>query len=85
VPLAHLAQEFQRGESPEAIRSHYPSLNLEQVYGAIAFLLGNKAEIEMDISERKNEEDSFTSSHPTPPEIKETFARMRQQVVSQRS
>ena len=27
VPLAHLVWEFQRGESPEAIRSHYPTLS----------------------------------------------------------
>lgn len=33
VPLAHIVREFQRGESPEAIRSHYPVLSLEQVYG----------------------------------------------------
>ena len=37
VALAHLVREFQRGELPEAIRSHYPSLTLEQVYGAITF------------------------------------------------
>ena len=39
VPLAHIVREFQRGESAEAIRSHYPALSLEQVYGAIAFYL----------------------------------------------
>jgi len=37
VPLAHLVREFQVEESPEAIRSHYPTLSLEQVYGAITF------------------------------------------------
>ena len=40
VPLAHIVREFQRGESPEAIQSHYPALSLEQVYGAITFYLG---------------------------------------------
>ena len=42
VPLAHLVREFQHGELPEAIRSHYPTLTLEQVYGAITFYLGMK-------------------------------------------
>ena len=31
VPLALIVQEFQNGEAPEAIRSHYPTLSLEQV------------------------------------------------------
>jgi uncharacterized protein (DUF433 family) len=85
VPLAHIVREFQRGESPEAIRAHYPSLSLEQVYGAIAFYLGRKEEVEQDITEREREEDIFTDAHPPPPEIKKTFERMRQQSVSRRS
>ena len=43
VPLAYLVREFQQGEPPEAIRSHYPTLNLEQVYGAITFYLVTRA------------------------------------------
>src|SRR6266699_2341498 len=82
VPLAHLVREFQQGESPEAIRSHYPALSLEQVYGAITFYLGSREEVEGDIAEREREEDAFTDAHPTPSEIKKTFERMRQQAVS---
>jgi uncharacterized protein (DUF433 family) len=85
VPLAHIVREFQRGESPEAVRSHYPVLSLEQVYGAIAFYLGSKEEVEADIAQREREEDVFTDAHPPPPEIKKTFERMRQQSVSRRS
>ena len=84
VPLAHVVREFQRGESPETIRVHYPTLCLEQVYGAIAFYLGNKEEVEKDIAERERQEDAFTADHPTPPDVKETFERMRQ-TVSRRS
>ena len=76
VPLAHLVREFQRGESPEAIRSHYPAL--EQVYGAITFYLASRKDVEADIAEREREEDAFTSAHPTPPEVRMTFERMRQ-------
>ena len=82
VPLAHIVREFQRGESPEAIQSHYPALNLEQVYGAIAFYLGSKEEVEGDIAERERDEDAFTTAHPMPPEVKMTFERIRQQTVS---
>ena len=85
VPLARLIWEFQRGESPEAIQSHYPTLSLEQVYGAITFYLGNKDEVEKDIAERRREEDAYIAAHPTPPDIKEKFERMRQQMLSRRS
>ena len=43
-------ESFQRGESPEAIRSHYPALRLEQVYGAITFYLGNQKDAGSDIA-----------------------------------
>jgi uncharacterized protein (DUF433 family) len=85
VPLAHVVREFEHGESPEAIRSHYPTLSLEQVYGAITFHLGHKEEVEKDIAEREREEDDFSKTHPAPPEIKEKFERMRQQMLSRRS
>jgi len=85
VPLAFIVREFQNGEAPEAIRSHYPTLSLEQVYGAITFYLGNKADAEEDIAVRKREEDDFSSAHPTPPEIKEKFDRMRLQALARRS
>ncbi len=85
VPLAHIVREFQRGESAEAIRSHYPALNLEQVYGAITFYLGSQDDVEADIAEREREEDNFSATHPAHPEVKMKFDRMRQQTVSRRS
>jgi uncharacterized protein (DUF433 family) len=85
VPLAHIVGEFQRGESAETIRSHYPTLTLEQVYGAITFYLGNKDEVERDMAEREREEDAFTEAHPAPPELKEKLERARQQLLSRRS
>ena len=44
VPLARVAYEFQNGAAPEAIRLGYPTLSLEQVYGAITFYLANREE-----------------------------------------
>ena len=54
VPFAHLVLEFQKGEQPESIRAHYPTLSLEQVYGAITFYLGSKIEVETDIAESRS-------------------------------
>ena len=84
VPLGHLVREYQRGESPEAIRSHYPTLSLEQVYGAITFYLGHTGEAENDIAERERLEDEFIKAHPAPPHLKEKLERARQQLLTRR-
>ncbi|MGO9256866.1 MAG: DUF433 domain-containing protein [Bryobacteraceae bacterium] len=85
VPLAHLVWEFQHGASPEAIRSQYSTLSLEQVYGAITFYLGNKEEVGEDMAERRREEDEFTRTHPMPPHLKEKLDRARQQMLARRT
>jgi hypothetical protein len=85
VPLGHLVREYPHGESPETIRSHYPTLSLDQVNGAIAFYLGHQDEVERDIAEREREEDEYSAAHPMPPDLKGTFARMRQQLQARRS
>ena len=85
VPLAHLVWEYQRGESPEAIRSHYPTLSIEQVFGAITFYLGHRSDVESDITTREREEDAYSATHPAPPDLKEKFQRMRHQLQARRS
>ena len=80
VPLAQLAIEFQHGESAEAIHSHYPTLSLEQVYGAIAFCLGNREEVKEDLIERERIEDEFSKANPAPQELREKIDRARRQV-----
>ena len=85
VPLAHLVREFQHGEPPEAIRSHYPTLSLEQVYGAITFYLGSKEEVEADIAERERVEDEFDETHPSPADLMQKLDRARQQLLARRS
>ncbi|MFN7992852.1 MAG: DUF433 domain-containing protein [Bryobacteraceae bacterium] len=85
VPLAHLVREFQHGELPEAIRSHYPTLTLVQVYGAITFYLGSKVQAEADIAERERVEDEFAETHPAPADLKKKLERTRQQLLARRS
>src|SRR5580704_9122643 len=85
VPLARIAHEFQSGESPEAIRSHYPTLSLEAVYGAITFYLGHRDEVENGMTERKRAEEEFTNTHPAPRELKEKLENARRQMLSQRT
>lgn len=85
VPFAFIVDEFLNGEAPESIRAHYPTLSLEQVYGAITCYLGNKSEAEEDLAERRRFEDEYSRTHPNPPEIKEWFERMRRQLRDRRS
>ena len=46
VSLDSIVYAFQQGSSPESIVQSFPLLTLEQVYGAIAFYLANRAEID---------------------------------------
>src|SRR5215471_12497692 len=81
VPLAHVVYEFQNGAAPESIRSDYPTLKLEQVYGAITFYLSNKEEVERDMAERRRVEEEFVKSQPpVPPELKQKLNRAREQM-----
>lgn len=82
VPLASIVREFQDGQSPEAIRSAFPTLTLEQVYGAITFYLGHRSEVDVDLAAREREEDAFSETHPAPAEVREKLARARRQPQS---
>jgi uncharacterized protein (DUF433 family) len=46
VSLDSIVYAFLRGESPDGIAESFPALNLEQVYGAIAFYLGHRDTID---------------------------------------
>jgi hypothetical protein len=82
VPLASIVREFQDGQSPEAIRSAFPTLTLEQVYGAITFYLGHRAEVDEDLPTREREENAFSETHRTPADLKKKLERARGQLHS---
>jgi uncharacterized protein (DUF433 family) len=46
VSLDSIVYAFRRGASPETIKSSFPSLTLEQVYGAITYYLSKQTEID---------------------------------------
>jgi uncharacterized protein (DUF433 family) len=46
VSLDSIVYAFWRGASPETIRSSFPGLTLEQVYGAITFYLSRQQELD---------------------------------------
>lgn len=50
VSLASIVMAWKEGLSPEAIRDDFPTLRLEQVYGAIAYYLANQSTIDSYLS-----------------------------------
>ena len=55
VSLDSVVHEFLKGYLPESIAKSFPALSLEQVYGASAFYLGRREEID-DYLAREHEE-----------------------------
>jgi|SRR4051794_21386143 uncharacterized protein (DUF433 family) len=53
VSLASVVYAWKEGFSPESIREEFPSLQLEQVYGAITYYLAHQAEIDAYLSDLK--------------------------------
>ena len=85
VPIDRIIREYRNGEDPDTIRSHYPTLTLGQVNGAIAFYESHKEEVEQAMAARRRAEDAYTAGHPNPPDIKQKFERMRRQIASRRT
>jgi uncharacterized protein (DUF433 family) len=59
VSLDSLVYRFLEGLSPESIADCFPGLTLEQVYGAITFYLGHRAEIDAYLQAADNEYEAF--------------------------
>jgi uncharacterized protein (DUF433 family) len=82
VPLDGIIYAFRSGASPESIRQDFPTLTLEQVYGAITFYLRHKDEIETTLKGAEGQWAEFELSHPLPQELKEKLARVGEQITS---
>ncbi len=53
ISLNSIVYAFHKGSSPESIVQSFPLLTLEQVYGAIAFYLANRAEIDAYLADEE--------------------------------
>ena len=86
VSLDSIVYAFRSGESPETIRQNFPSLNLEQVYGAIAFYLANQLGVDANI--RQGEEEFYRAVPPlsqSNPELYSKLMSAKEQLPSKRS
>ena len=59
ISLDSVVYAFRRGQSPESIQQSFPLLNLEEVYGAIAFYLANREQVDVNIREDEEAFEKF--------------------------
>jgi uncharacterized protein (DUF433 family) len=57
VSLDSIVYAFVSGQSAEAIAQAFPVLNLEQVYGAVAFYLAHRDDVDRYLEERRRDYD----------------------------
>jgi len=82
VSLDSLVYGFRSGESPETIQQQFPSLSLEQVYGAIAFYLGHQAEVDANIREGEEQiQKLIPPLSQRKPEAYQRLQRAREQLL----
>ena len=86
VSLESVVYLFLDGACPETIVGDFPSLSLEQVYGAITFYLANRAEIDAYLSEtEKLWEEARKNQPPLPAGLREHLGQGRRGLASKRA
>ena len=86
VSLDSVVYAFRRGASPESIRRSFPSLTLEQIYGAITFYLANQEAIDQYLLDGEAEDEKLrAASRAAHPEFYEKLERARKESLTPRS
>ena len=79
VSLSSVAHAFLNGQTAESIADSFPILTLEQVYGAVAFYLANRAEIDAYLEEeRRLFDEGYRASRDADPAF---YARIESAVL----
>jgi uncharacterized protein (DUF433 family) len=80
ISLDSIVHAFQSGDSPETICQNFELLSLEEVYGAIAYYLGNQAAIDAYVARQdKKWSEGRRSADPLPQALRERLIRARNQ------
>ena len=86
VSLDSVVYAFLGGQSPESIAGVFQTLSLEQVYGAIAFYLSNRDEIDAYLKQGDEEfEELRRASRESNPQLYKKLEEARQQSPRPRS
>jgi len=59
VSLDSVVYAFRQGHAPEGIRQQYSTLSLEEIYGAVAFYLANREEVDRYLQSQQQAWDQF--------------------------
>ena len=86
ISLDSIVLAFHRGESPETICQNFELLRLEEVYGAIAYYLANRAEADAYLL-RQSEKwaEGKRNAEPLPDSLRERLMRAREEMHTTRS
>ncbi|MCB1034533.1 MAG: DUF433 domain-containing protein [Acidobacteria bacterium] len=83
ISLDSVVYSFRGGQTAETIAQSYPSLSLEQIYGAIAFYLGHKAEIDAYLFAEEADYEAFRKqTHDQDTAFHHRLAAARQQLLA---
>jgi uncharacterized protein (DUF433 family) len=86
ISLDSIVHAFHRGESPETICQNFELLRLEEVYGAIAYYLANKARVDAYLICRHEKwTDGKKNAEPLPANLRERLTRARDETTAARS
>jgi uncharacterized protein (DUF433 family) len=86
VSLDSVVHMFHEGADPEAIVRNFPSLSLEQVYGAIAFYLHNREAVDQYLREQQVRWDELrTESEERNRDLRERIRRRAEQQAAGRT
>jgi len=68
VSLDSIVYAFLNGQTPESIAQSFPVLTLEQVYGAVAFYLAHKTDIDIYLNQSRSGYEALrTDAHKSDP------------------
>jgi uncharacterized protein (DUF433 family) len=83
VTLESVIVPFLDGVSPESLVDEFPTLALEQVYGAITFYLAHRAEVDAYLRENHRLWNEARESRPAlPSALRERLRRARRELAS---
>jgi len=85
ISLDSIVHAFHRGESPETICQNFELLQLEEVYGAIAWYLANQAAVDASLI-RQDEKwaQGRRDAEPLPASLREKLIRAREELHAPR-
>jgi uncharacterized protein (DUF433 family) len=83
VSLESVIFLFLDGASPKTTVDEFPTLSLEQVYGAITFYLADRAKIDAYLTESEGYWEEARKNHsPIPLALRERLERARRELTS---